>query len=72
MLVGHFTYVASQYYSPCTTDLQRAIFMYFQNEASLSLEKLNQEPFDDTQGFKLATDHEFIPPVHGSKMWSLT
>ena len=29
MLVGPFTYVASQYYSPCTTDLPRSIFMYF-------------------------------------------
>ena len=25
-----------------------------------------QEPFDDAQSFKLATDHESIPSVYGS------
>ena len=25
---------------------------------------MDQEPFDDAQGFKLATDHESIPSVY--------
>ena len=39
MLVGSFKYVVPQYYSPCATDLQRAIFIYYvsYSEASLSL-----------------------------------
>ena len=41
MPVGPFKYVAPQYYSPCTTDLQRAIVIYifFSSEDSLSLVK---------------------------------
>ena len=36
-------------------------------EASLSLlKKLDQEPFDDAQGLKLATDHDSIWSVYGS------
>ena len=27
---------------------------------------MNQEPFDDAEGFKLATYHESIPSVYGS------
>ena len=61
-------YVAPrQYYSPCATDLQRAIFTYFLLWSFfISRKTLDQEPFDDTQGFKLATDQDFIWSVYGS------
>ena len=67
LLVKPFTYVAPPYYSPCATDLQRSIFICFlQCSLFITRKKLDQEPFDDAQGFKLATDHESIWSVYGS------
>ena len=68
MLVGSFKYVVPRYYSPCVTDLQRAIFIYFLWWSFfISRKKWTKNPLiDDAQSFKLATDHESIRSFHGS------
>ena len=49
-------FVQRIYNTPCS--------YIFYSKAALSLVKMDQEPFDDAQGFKLATDHESIPSVY--------
>ena len=67
LLVKPFKYVAHQYYSPCATDLQRSVFICFLlSSFFISCEKLDLEPFDDAQGFKLASEHESIWSVYGN------